>query len=73
MKTDDGRLREAAYLFTHLHTPRTLPENLLLLKELIEAGKTKPVIDRVYLLDQIAEAHRYAKKKDTRRATWLSR
>jgi NADPH:quinone reductase-like Zn-dependent oxidoreductase len=34
-------------------------EDLLLVKELVEAGKYRPVIDRTYALDQIVEATRY--------------
>ncbi len=47
-------------------TPRLGASDLLLLRELVEAGRFKPVVDRSYPLDQVAEAHRYVEQQHKR-------
>jgi NADPH:quinone reductase-like Zn-dependent oxidoreductase len=47
------------YISVDEGTPKLYLEDLIFLKELVEVGKIKPVIDRLYPLEQIAEAHRY--------------
>ena len=37
-------------------------EDLVFINKLIEEGKLKPVMDRIYPMDQIVEAHRYVDK-----------
>ena len=41
-------------------------EKLVLLKELIEAGKVTPVIDRIYPLNEAPEAIRYLQEGHAR-------
>jgi NADPH:quinone reductase-like Zn-dependent oxidoreductase len=52
-------LRESGVYLSVRSPTSEKPETLLYLKELVEAEKIRPVIDRRYPLEQIPEAHRY--------------
>lgn len=53
---------EGKYISVMRGLPKKNPNDLLFLKELIESGKLKTVIDRRYTLDQIREAHTYVEQ-----------
>lgn len=54
-----GILKKGGVFVNNNGVPKIVSKDLWFIKDLIEQEKLKPVIDRVYSLEEVVEAHRY--------------
>ena len=55
--------KKARIAATGLKAPQERLKDLKLLKVLMEEKKIKPIVDKRYFIDQLAEAHRYVDRR----------
>ena len=62
LQCSDALTTNGKYISVDDAIPKARVEYLVLLKELVDSGGFKPVIDRTYPLEQLVDAHRYVDK-----------
>ncbi len=62
LRTSKFSSKKAIITFTGLRSAEEKTKDLVFIRELIEAEKIRPVIDRRYSLEKIPNAHRYVEK-----------
>jgi len=72
VKSKEAINKNGKYLSIDKGTPQTPKKSFLALKALVEQGKLKAVIDKVYPLAEVVEAHRYVEIGHKRGSVILS-
>lgn len=72
VKSKQAINKKGKYLSIDNGTPQTPKKSFLALKELVEEGKLKAVIDKIYPLEEVVEAHRYVETGHKRGSVILS-
>lgn len=72
VKSKQAINKKGKYLSIDNGTPKTPKKSFLALKELVEEEKLKAVIDKIYPLEEVVEAHRYVETGHKRGSVILS-
>ena len=61
-KSKNALTSQGRYISVDDDTPSPKKKDFFMLKEMVEQGKLKPIIDRCYPLEEMVQAHRYVER-----------